>query len=489
MSAPVARVLAGDVLQAILDGRERVDALDVWQHRDEVSSLSPSERRRLRGDLAGHMGVEDFAAVAETLGITDSDAPAGDEPVRAVAVPLGSIERREIDWLWRGWLARGSVVTLAGPPGVGKSYLLAAIAAAITLGAPLPGDTARREPASVLMVAAEDDEAAVLRPRFESMGADLSRVFVRTEIEDEDGRRPLVLPGDGDLLGNLADELRPALLIVDPLVDIEDPKLDTHKQAALRAVFAPLRRTATGLGCAVVVVRHTRKSAADAPTQRIIGSIDAVAAARVVWMVGMDPQKPERRGLAVAKTNLGARPEPRAFTIAANGSFGWERDAAPELTPEALAGPSASSEDRTALGEAEDFLRAMLADGPAEARQVQRDARDAALSWRTVERAKASLGIASRREDGRWIWALPATRPPAALHGGDGGLGGLGGLTSPTPQDRRASPPLADLDQDHIYQDFQRKAVRPPSPVQDGPSPQRPRPVSSLPLPPEEVQP
>ena len=350
--------------------------------------------------------VPDWPAPPDPARQNENEPP--EEP-RAVAVPLNTIERREVDWLWRGWLPRGAVITLAGEPGVGKSFLLAAVATAITLGVPLPGDATPRAPAPVLLVASEDDEAAVLRPRFEAMGADLATIFVRTEVRDEDGPRPVILPQDGELLGELVRQIRPALVVIDPLVAVEDPRLDTHKQAAQRAVFTPLQRLAAEMGCAVVVVCHTRKSAAETAAHRIMGSIDVVAAARVVWAVGADPDNPARRGLAVAKTNLGAFPDPRAFSIAPDGRFGWERDAAPELNADRLFSLPADGEERGARDEAVGFLREALDDGPRPCREVQREARGAGISERTLDRAKIALGVKSGKEgSGPWLWRLPS---------------------------------------------------------------------------------
>ena len=66
----------------------------------------------------------------------------------------------------------------------------------------------------------------------------------------------------------------------------------------------------------------------------------------------------------------------------------------------------------------------MLADGPLAACAVRQEAEDNGISWRSVQRAKAKLGVRSVRKgygsDGGWHWELPkeqrematkATRP------------------------------------------------------------------------------
>jgi putative DNA primase/helicase len=58
-----------------------------------------------------------------------------------------------------------------------------------------------------------------------------------------------------------------------------------------------------------------------------------------------------------------------------------------------------------------EFLKGVPADG-APAKDIQRQAQEAGLSWATVRRAKAKLGLKAEREGGfggagRWIWRLP----------------------------------------------------------------------------------
>ena len=160
--------------------------------------------------------VSDWLAQGHTVddlwALLDAAAPitaASARKIRAVAVPLSTIRQKPIQWLWSGWLARGTLTTVAGEPGIGKSTLLAAVATAVTTGAPLPGDTATREPENVLLLASEDAEAEIVRPRYEEMGADLDRIWVQAGIAVADGAiRPLRLPDDTqdlrDLLGHIA---------------------------------------------------------------------------------------------------------------------------------------------------------------------------------------------------------------------------------------------------------------------------------------------
>jgi hypothetical protein len=71
------------------------------------------------------------------------------------------------------------------------------------------------------------------------------------------------------------------------------------------------------------------------------------------------------------------------------------------------------AEDRRSGDEAEEFLRTELLDGPRSARELHDEARALGIAERTLESAKARLGVASQRvcgvvRGGRWEWRAPS---------------------------------------------------------------------------------
>lgn len=92
------------------------------------------------------------------------------------------------------------------------------------------------------------------------------------------------------------------------------------------------------------------------------------------------------------------------------------------------AGRPASEEDRDAVADARAFQLEVLAGRPVPVKQAFKQAAKASIAKRTVERAKATLGIrATRRSDGNTgegegVWALPSSAtdrmgPNASLAG------------------------------------------------------------------------
>lgn len=70
---------------------------------------------------------------------------------------------------------------MSGDPGQGKSLIEIDVAAHVTTGFPLPGDTkANREPGDVVWIghSSEDSPATTIVPRFEAAGGDPDRLHV-----------------------------------------------------------------------------------------------------------------------------------------------------------------------------------------------------------------------------------------------------------------------------------------------------------------------
>jgi putative DNA primase/helicase len=334
-----------------------------------------------------------------------------------------------VRWLWDGRLAYRKLNVIGGPPGVGKSYLTLAIAAAVSTGDGLPGDPRHGQgPRRVLLLSFEDDPEDTLRPRLERLGADLDRVEIIDGVEDDDGRRAFG-PADVSLLTAHAEQAGDVgLVIVDPVSAFVGAGVDEYRANEVRAALEELRVQAQHHGFAVLIVMHTRKSSADTALNRLAGSQAYGALVRSALMAGPIPDDPdERRALAHVKHNLSAKQATLAYSVDDQGVW-WHGEI--DLDAEEVAGHTDGT-DRSASDEAAEFLADLLADGPVPAKEVYREAEDAGIKDRTLERAKARLHVASRRRGDRWSWELPSNprtpSSPAVTPGDHGDLGGADG--------------------------------------------------------------
>lgn len=333
-------------------------------------------------------------------------------PWTAITVRLCDVQREAITWRWNGRLPVGKVVMLEGDPGVGKSWLSLAVATAVTTGAALPGDSGIYPPKGVLIMTAEDGLGDTVRPRLEDMEAHLAQVTALTAVRDDQGRERIPsLVDDLVLIENELDKGDFGLVILDPINAYLGTDLDTHRDAALRAVLGPLAALAERWRVTIIAIRHLTKGQRDRAIYRGQGGIAYAAAARVVLLAGLNPANPLEGVLAVLKNNLAPKPPALTFSIT-EGRFLWGAET--DVTPAALLAPDAPQEERMTRDDAEGLLRELLTNGPLPVKEVESEAKSAGISWRTVERAKAALNIrASRVQEGfgggrgHWVWALP----------------------------------------------------------------------------------
>jgi len=383
------------------------------RHAEKVATSLHGKAKSIKivelPDRDGHQvkDVSDWLAaggtVAEFEGLTARAPEYKPKESDISLVCIAEVEPETVSWLWLPYIPLGKLTLLEGDPGIGKSWVSLAIATAVSLGNGLPGAEAT-EPQAVLLASAEDGLGDTIRPRLDGMQANVRNVHAIKGALDF---------GNGGLaiLEGYIDHVRPALVIIDPLVAYIGAGVDIHRANETRAVMAKLADMAEKHGCAILAIRHLTKGKTLKPIYRGLGSIDFAAACRSVLMAGCDPDNPQKRGIVQIKSNLAPMGHAIGFELR-NGGFYWTGES--DLTWQRILSAEDSSDSRSAKDEAADFLKDELADGPVEAAQVWRDAKEAGLSEITVKRAKAMLGIITRRQGetgkrggGKFTWEMP----------------------------------------------------------------------------------
>jgi hypothetical protein len=352
---------------------------------------------------------------------TDGAAPAREDLGSAVLVTVADVKPEPVEWLWRQRVPLAKVTVLDGDPGLGKSTLTLDLAARLSSGAAMPGESEGQESAGVVLLSGEDGIADTIRPRLEAANADLGRVVVMTAARDAEGKPRLPsLPDDVPAILSAIRNVGARLLVVDPLMAFLAGRVDSHRDQDVRGALAQIAEMAADTGAAVLIVRHLNKSQGGHPIYRGGGSIGIIGAARAGLLVAPDPRDQSRRVLAVTKSNLGPIPPSLAYRLVPAGgtsAVSWEGEA--ECTAQDLL--AAQREDRESGGareEARAFLRELLDHGPVAAKTISREAEGAGLAWATVRRAADDLRV--RRDkagmtDG-WYWSLTSTLPAEGAH-------------------------------------------------------------------------
>jgi RecA-family ATPase len=347
------------------------------------------------------------------------------DDVSPTGILLSEVIPERVRWLWDGRIALGKLNLVDGDPGTGKSAATTDLAARVSVGKPWP-DGAGCEAGGVVILSAEDGLADTIRPRFDAAGGDPSMAVAVSTVPDAEGNeRQIAIPDDLHVIEAAIERVGGVLVIVDPLMAFLPGEVNSHRDQDVRRALAPLARLAERTGAAVVVVRHLNKGTGGNTLYWGGGSIGILGAAQSGLLIAKHPEDDNRRVLASIKSNLAAPAPSLVFGLESTESRAvvveWKGES--DLDASALLAAPTDHEERSTAQAAQDFLRDMLFDGPRAVKDIRAQANEAGLSWRTVERAKATLGVRATREGeagkrggGAWVWALPSIKP-ATLSG------------------------------------------------------------------------
>jgi hypothetical protein len=364
---------------------------------------------------------------ATTYGAPAEDSEALINGRRLLVLDAAQVKPEKIEWVWEGRIARGEHTTIAGDPGAGKSQLTMSIVAAVTTGSLWPCDEGRAPLGNAVILSAEDSVARTLIPRLMAAGADLNRIHIVSATYDQDrnGNQMFNLQSDLDLLEQTIRNIGNVVLVtIDPVSAYMGGGFDSHKNVEVRRVLQPVTELAARTNAAVLSVTHFAKANSSTNTKamhRFIGSVAFTAAPRAAFVVTEDPDDKDRKLFLHAKNNLAKPPQGLAFRLEQTligedndilaSSVVWESQPVDMTANEVLA--AGGNADRSSLDEAMDFLREELRAGEAEFKVIDTQAKKAGIAPRTLKRARAELGIVSRREgfgvDGKFFLSMPAS--------------------------------------------------------------------------------
>ncbi|ACU54314.1 hypothetical protein Afer_1388 [Acidimicrobium ferrooxidans DSM 10331] len=160
------------------------------------------------------------------------------------------------------------------------------------------------QPAVTLDASSEDNATSVLGPRYLAAGGD-PRMLGFTTV-------PVSFPADFERLRRTVLDNHARLVIVEPLSGALGGRVDTHRDADVRAVLGRLRSIACDAGATIVGIGHLTKASGAAPLDRLLGSRAFPAAARSVLLLGSHG---DVLALASVKSSYGLKPTPLGLAV------------------------------------------------------------------------------------------------------------------------------------------------------------------------------
>jgi len=355
-------------------------------------------------------------------------ARTADFPATVTIANGTEIQPSAVRWVWPGWLAAGKLEILAGAVATGKTTIAIDLAATITRGGRWP-DGARAENGGVLIWSGEDDPEDTLLPRFLAASGARERIHFVKGVVVDGKRRPFdpstewgALTTAGQSIANLK------MVIVDPIVLMVAG--DSHKNTEVRRGLQPLSELAAVMNCVALGITHlTKGTAGRDPIERVTGSLAFTAGPRLALMAARPLDPEQKRRLVRIKSNIGPDGDGFEYSLAQEPLVGWDGlsgqrvhwgDALFGTARELLNDIELPKDEPTATPKhdmATQFLRDIVKDGGMPTKWIENAAKQAGLSWRTVQRACADLGVIVIRigglaSEGEWQWQLPDDVPP-----------------------------------------------------------------------------
>jgi len=327
---------------------------------------------------------------------------------RLRVITFDQIRARPVEWLVPGFVPKRRTTNLYGEEGVGQGLWWVLTAAELS-----------QQGLRTLVYVSEDRPDEDIVARFVAAGGDRSCLAV-VEIESLEPNelpRSLDLARDASFFEEALENVRPALVVVDPLIGQIDKAFDADKAQHVRAFLRPLDAAVARYDASLLGVIHLNRSPSTNPMHRVSASKAFREIARSTLILGRDPgdQESDWRVLALDKKNLTGDVQSRAYRVerlevevdghtlptARLAFLGYTDQTARDLlTPRV--------DDRDAeLDRAKQFLRDLLEHAPLAANVGLELAEREKIARRTLERARAELGVVWTMGRNA-TWELPA---------------------------------------------------------------------------------
>lgn len=319
-------------------------------------------------------------------------------------IHMEDVVSKEVEWLWYPYIPYGKITIIEGDPGEGKTTLVLKLAAALSMGLPLPCDDDKEyEPIHIIYQTAEDGIEDTIKPRLEKAGADCSMIRVIDETDKE-------LSMTDDRLEQAIIETGARLIILDPIQAYIGATVDMHRANEIRPVLKHLGIIAEKHNCAIILIGHMNKASGSKSTYRGLGSIDIQATARSVLLVARLRDKPNIRIMAHDKSSLAPAGDAIGFEMTEDN--GMVCIGPYDITiDELLSGNEGSCKKK--LDIAENFIKEYFGTNKViPSNEIMMEAAKRSIKRNTLLSAKKKLGITSdkeKAEDGTiyWTWIMP----------------------------------------------------------------------------------
>ena len=291
-----------------------LDLRGVWSDLPEKGDIT---------DLCYHLGQDE---TIRALGLLIDGTPVWlpqKNPPRFLARSAEEFGEDHTRFVWYPYIPVGDYSVLMAEGGASKTMFCCGVAATISRGELLPGDTVNKVPpeGNILMISAED-RGELLKKRLVESGANLSRIRI-LDCMDSEG---LNFNEGIEDFRTMVMEAKPCLVIIDPWHAFLGDKVDINRVNALRPVLQRLANIAKEAECGMILISHVNKRAqGENANNAATGSVDLINASRsAIRIIRCDePGKKDMRIAVHTKSNYAREGKSILYAITNGGGIRW----------------------------------------------------------------------------------------------------------------------------------------------------------------------
>ena len=334
------------------------------------------------------------------------------------------VETKEIEWLWKPFIAFGKVTMIQGDTGVGKTSLMVKIVADCTNGLKPPTqfhgelqEQEKAEPLTTFYVTTENGIEDTLIPMFDLYGGDREHLYYQDEDEGH-----FVL--NEDEIRAVVRQFGAKLIVIDPWQEFLDDIASTSNEK-IRAMIRSVQRVAEETGAAVVLCGNFTKARAGSDLNKGMGGAELTNTLRSLLTVREDPYGNSHiRILKTTKMSfigkelspVGLKQE-EDYTVSYIQWLEYKAEQEERIAKEKLGRSSGgkgsdeknneNDQEKSRIQKGKDFLLEVLENGPMDSRILYEKARARGISRATLNRAKVLAEVHSKQQGNRSsLWKL-----------------------------------------------------------------------------------
>ena len=304
-------------------------------------------------------------------------------------VRLTEVKEKSPIWLFYPYIAIGTITTITGDPGSGKSFYSLYVASVLSNG----GDFANadntmnsyRIPNNILVLNAEDSVEYVMKNRIKKLGGNLQNIYIIDEMTE-----PFKVNYVKEL-ENIVANNNIRLVILDPVQAYLPSGSNMDSAIQVRNFLGPLKEIAEKHNCSFILVMHQNKNSKAKKIYRTLGSIDFIGLSRSVLSVEKENNKTYVHHI---KNSMGELGNTVVFQITNDGIVFLDDETKIDTKTEQY-------------NEAKQLIKdKLLSRDFVSSNEMTNFAKDNGISERTLKRIKKDLSIKGIQKDKLHYWYI-----------------------------------------------------------------------------------